>query len=165
MTKEIRRGYVKWTDEDGVFHKEPLHEHPELLAQASAAEQIAAEEARRLNEAAEEYLESRDDHVEEDQLNTLEALQEAPDDVLTASELVAVADEDGNEIIVPFNEVAEPISSADMIENERAAPAQETIVGTDEADSTPLVRETPLPKELWSEDHEEALEQLREETT
>jgi len=37
---EIKRGYKKWWDEDGVFHKEPVD--PELNAEAEAA----AEEAR-----------------------------------------------------------------------------------------------------------------------
>lgn len=37
---EIKRGYKKWWDEDGVFHKEPVD--PAMNAEAEAA----AEEAR-----------------------------------------------------------------------------------------------------------------------
>lgn len=148
---EIRRGYVKWTDEDGVFHKEPLHEHPELLAKASAAEQIAAEEVRRLNEAAEEYLEKREDTVEEDQWETLGALQEAPDYVLTTNQLTTDADGE----IVPVPE--EPITSTDL-DTEEVRVAKEELLAK-------LVRKDPLPEELWSEDHEEALVQLERETS
>jgi hypothetical protein len=127
---EIKRGYVKWTDENGVFHKEPLADHPELLDKASPAQQIAAEEVRRLNAHAEEVLAERKADAADEQWDTLEALQDAPETVLTTGDLVAVS-VDGEEMIVPAEEVAEPVTS----------------------------------EELWSEDHEEALMQLKRETT
>lgn len=83
----IRRGYVKWTSPDGVFHKEPLVDHPDLLATASAREQLQAEEARRLNESA-ELAELSDEVAEEVAIKeTLEELKAAPDDILTAAQL------------------------------------------------------------------------------
>lgn len=84
--KTIKRGYVKW-EENGVFHKEPLYKHPDLLASASVEDQIAAEEVRRLNEAAEEFLLERELEGQEDAEAVLEALKAAPDDVLTAEQL------------------------------------------------------------------------------
>lgn len=85
--KEVKRGYVKWTDEDGVFHKEPLVDHPELLEDASPEEQLIAEEVRRLNGQAEvEVMEAEEDN-DQDLLDTLHALQGAPEDVLTAAQL------------------------------------------------------------------------------
>jgi hypothetical protein len=41
---EIKRGYVKWVDKEGVMHKEPLHLHPELLATASDKQKQYVEE-------------------------------------------------------------------------------------------------------------------------
>lgn len=79
--KVLKRGYVKWTDETG-FHKEPAYLHPELLADASVKEQIAAEEARRLNEEAELAL-----LVDSDDELLLEELKAAPSDVLTVAQL------------------------------------------------------------------------------
>lgn len=93
MEKVVSRGYVKWTDEDGVFHKEPLYKHEDMLAKASPAEKLAAEEVRRLNAAAEEFYADRDEDVNEDLLDTLDALKEAPEDIHTAAELVAELDE------------------------------------------------------------------------
>jgi hypothetical protein len=115
--KVISRGYVKWEDSDG-FHKEPLYKHEDLLASATPQQQLRAEEVRRLNEAAE--VEESKSSEEEDVEDTLEALQEAPDDVLTAAALVAELDN-------------------------ASAPGESA--------------------ELWSEDHDAALRQLREETT
>lgn len=113
--KEIKRGYVKWTDENGVFHKEPLADHPELLAKASPKEQIAAEEVVRLNAAAEAQIAETEGDVEEDQLETLEALKTAPEHVLTTGQLTTEV-VDGEEIIVPVDEVLvleEPLWSED----------------------------------------------------
>lgn len=86
--KEVKRGYVKWTDDDGVFHKEPLINHPELLAKASPAEQLAAEEVRRLNASAEEDVEEDKEEANENIEEVLEDLKKAPEDVLTASQLI-----------------------------------------------------------------------------
>lgn len=108
MEKVIKRGYVKWTDEFGVFHKEPLANHPELLAAASVEDQIAAEEARRLNEAAEFYEIERLTDVHEAEVKTLDALKAAPEEVLVAAQLAT--DEHGD----PIPEKAEEVTSADM---------------------------------------------------
>lgn len=135
----IKRGYVKWTDEDGVMHKEPLYEYPELLAKASTSEQIAAEEARRLNESAE-----RAEPEAADEEETLEALKSAPDDVKTVADLEAV-DLDGETLIVPESELPSALPS-----------------------SEPLVRapgKDAYAEELWSEDHDEALNQLNRVTS
>jgi hypothetical protein len=105
--KTIKRGYVKW-EENGVFHKEPLYKHPDLLASASVEDQIAAEEVRRLNEAAEEFLLERELEGQEDAEAVLEALKAAPDDVLTAEQLAV--DDEGN----PVPEAVEPIDSEDL---------------------------------------------------
>lgn len=113
--KEIKRGYVKWTDENGVFHKEPLADHPELLAKASPKEQIAAEEVVRLNAAAEAQIAETEGDIEEDQLETLEALKTAPEHILTTGQLTTEV-VDGEEIIVPVDEVLvleEPLWSED----------------------------------------------------
>ena len=85
--KVIRRGYVKWTDDDGVFHKEPLADHPELLTSATPEQQLEAEEVRRLNAAGEEALRAQDDAHIDDIAETLIALKAAPEEVLTAAEL------------------------------------------------------------------------------
>jgi hypothetical protein len=90
--KIVNRGYVRWTDDDGVFHKEPLYDHPDLLAKASPAEQLAAEEARRLNASAQEYYDSQEDNAEKDAVDTLKALKAAPEEILTSAELVADQD-------------------------------------------------------------------------
>ncbi len=105
---EIKRGYVKWTSEDGVFHKEPLFEHPDLLASASPEEQLRAEEVRRLNEAASVESENREEAAEEDAVDTLEALREAPAEILTASALVGALEEAEAE---PASAAEEPVSS------------------------------------------------------
>lgn len=83
----IRRGYVKWTDPEGVFHKEPLVDHPDLLATASAQEQLQAEEARRLNESAELAELSDEADAEAETLEVLEELKKATDDIITAAQL------------------------------------------------------------------------------
>lgn len=98
MEKEVKRGYVKWTDEDGVYHKEPLVDHPELLKAASPKEQLAAEEVRRLNEAAEES-EKPDEDAEI--LETLDELKKAPDEVLVAADLDETESEPSNEPLDP----------------------------------------------------------------
>lgn len=85
--KTVKRGYVRWEDENG-FHKEPLADHPELLASASPKEQLRAEEARRLNAAAEEYLEEAAESEEDAAKEALVELKKAPEDVLTADQLV-----------------------------------------------------------------------------
>ena len=94
--KVIVRGYVKWTDKDGVFHKEALVDHPELLAKASSEEQLAAEEVRRLNAAGEEYYATREEENDDELKETLVELKKAPEDVLTAAEL-----DDGGEAPQP----------------------------------------------------------------
>lgn len=142
MEKVISRGYVKWTDEDGVFHKEPLYDHPEMLAKATPAEQLAAEEARRLNAAAEEYYSGVEDTAEQDARDTLEALKEAPEDVRTSGELVAELDK------------AEGSEESHEIEILKA-PADETVVEERGAADEPA--DNP--------DHQQALDELREATT
>lgn len=87
MEKEVKRGYVKWVDEDGVFHKEPLVDHPQLLKNASPREQLAAEEAKRMNAAVETVEEDSEEAQDELFLDTLADLKAAPADVLTASQL------------------------------------------------------------------------------
>lgn len=161
--KEIKRGYVKWEDENG-FHKEPLADHPELLASASVREQLHAEEARRLNAAAEDYLDAADEDAEDLQQDTLEALKEAPEDVLTAGQLVAADDGHGETIIVPASEVEAPITS----ENLRGeAPAEVTSgkIETTTITGGKINSDQLHPDALWSEDHQEALAQLKRETT
>lgn len=104
MEKVIKRGYVKWEDENG-FHKEPLSDHPELLVRASAEDQLRAEEVKRLNAAAEEKEEQvEDNHDVED---TLKALKAAPEDVLTAAQLVETDNGNGETVIKPASEVEE----------------------------------------------------------
>lgn len=88
MEKTVKRGYVRWTDENGVFHKEPLANHPDLLASASPQEQLRAEEARRLNAAAEEAAAEVSESEEKDLKDTLAALKAAPEEVHTAAQLV-----------------------------------------------------------------------------
>jgi len=95
--KVIKRGYVKWTDEDGVFHKEPLADHPELLAKADPAEQLRAEEVRRMNASAEEYVADIEDTRDEDLKEALVELKAAPEEVLTAAQLTDVAPDSGAE--------------------------------------------------------------------
>src|SRR6476646_2145337 len=87
IQKEVKRGYVKWTDADGVFHKELLSEHPELLADASPKEQLYAEEARRQSELAEDLVAQDEENAEELILDTVEALKAAPDEVVSAAQL------------------------------------------------------------------------------
>lgn len=42
---EIKRGYVKWVDKEGMTHKELLVNYPDLLATASDKQKAEAEEA------------------------------------------------------------------------------------------------------------------------
>ena len=121
--KTIKRGYVKW-EENGVFHKEPLYKHPDLLASASVEDQIAAEEVRRLNEAAEEFLLERELEGQEDAEAVLEALKAAPDDVLTAEQLAT--DDEGN----PVPEAVEPVDSEDLQTVEDSKIASEDVEAT-----------------------------------
>ena len=101
---DIKRGYVKWTDKDGVFHKELLSDHAAELAKASPEQQLAAEEARRLADDGEKQTKI-DEAVGADTVKeTLTALKAAPADVLTSSDLVAVDDGKGGEKIVPNTE-------------------------------------------------------------
>jgi hypothetical protein len=39
---EIKRGYVKWTDSSGVFHKEPLIAFPDMFDDATEKQQQEA---------------------------------------------------------------------------------------------------------------------------
>lgn len=110
MTKEIKRGYVKWTDEDGTFHKEPLADHPELLNSASPKEQLQAEEVRRLNDHGEEVLEKQKDEGDANYRATTAALKKADDDVLTAGDLTTADDGKGGTTIVPVKEVEEKVA-------------------------------------------------------
>jgi hypothetical protein len=108
--KEIKRGYVKWTDEDGTYHKELLTDHPELLAKATDRQKIAAEEARRLNDDAEKQMNIDAASVVEDASKTLVALKAAPVDVLTTGDLVAITDDKGQEKIVPATDHISSVS-------------------------------------------------------
>lgn len=99
---EIKRGYVKWEDADGL-HKELLSDYPEMLAKASAEQKISAEEARRLNEDGEKQT-AKNEGQDFAKL-TLEALVKAPADVLTTGDLIAVDDGKGGEKIVPADDV------------------------------------------------------------
>jgi hypothetical protein len=85
--KVIKRGYVKWTDADGVFHKEPLADHPELLASATDSQKLQAEEVRRLNEAGADAQAAASEENTQDTADALAALKAAPPSVLTASQL------------------------------------------------------------------------------
>lgn len=87
MEKVVKRGYVKWTDENGVFHKEPLADHADMLAQASDLEKLRAEEVRRLNDAADVNEADRDKQANEEAREALQALKAAPEEVLTVSQL------------------------------------------------------------------------------
>lgn len=87
MEREIKRGYVKWTDENGVFHKELLSDHPELLKEASPKQQLAAEEAKRQADQAEKITVESESTQEELLLETLHDLKAAPADVTSAAEL------------------------------------------------------------------------------
>ena len=137
MEKQIKRGYVKWTDENGVFHKEPLADHPELLADASPRDQLQAEEVRRLNAAAEEFTTEREESAEDQTREALQDLKAAPADVLTAADL--------------------PSSSA-------SAP-EDTGEKTEEVES--LQKPAAMPDASIEEvkKHDEALAELRENTT
>lgn len=133
MKKVIKRGYVKWVDEKGVRHKEPLYKHPELLKDASPEEQLAAEEARRLNEAAEKTLEARDSERGGEVLEVLEALKEAPADVLIAAELERVKI-DGEAVYVEptavapvLNNPVEPSLSVEQPKLRLSAPKEDGI--------------------------------------
>lgn len=65
MDKVIQRGYVKWIDKEGVFHKEPLFKHPEMLAKATDEQKVAAEEVKVSIEQAEKFYAERDKADEE----------------------------------------------------------------------------------------------------
>ena len=113
--KEVKRGYVKWTDDDGVFHKEPLADHPELLAKASPREQLAAEEARRMNAAGEKEAEETQAEGDELYLDTLADLKAAPEEVLTGAQLVSGEfDEEGNTITKPASAAEEPVATPNL---------------------------------------------------
>ena len=43
---EIKRGYVKWTDDKGVFHKEPVALHPELFLEKEPSLDLDSEDDR-----------------------------------------------------------------------------------------------------------------------
>jgi hypothetical protein len=96
--KVIKRGYVKWTDSDGVFHKEPLSDHPELLADATDEQKLQAEEVRRLNEAGADAMAVAEETGSSEAADTLVALKAAPPSVLTAAQLDDI----------PSTEVVEP---------------------------------------------------------
>lgn len=120
---EIKRGYVKWTDEDGVFHKEPLADHPELLEKANTFQKIAAEEVRRLNEDAEKKEEDFEAWAKKNAEETLEALESAPEHVLTTGDLTVADDGNGDEIIVPADEVGPTLQEALKLEDAKMAAA------------------------------------------
>lgn len=65
---EIKRGYVKWTDKEGVFHKEPLWKHKDLLAEASPEQYAIAMEVKALTS----------EEVEEKQEELLLTIPEEP---------------------------------------------------------------------------------------
>jgi hypothetical protein len=94
--KEIKRGYVKWEDENG-FHKELLTDHPELLAKATPIQQLAAEEAKRSEAAAVESAKEDEKDAEATVEDTLEALRSAPPEVITATQLAEEVPESGSE--------------------------------------------------------------------
>ncbi len=135
VEKEIKRGYVKWEDDEGVMHKELLTDHPELLASANPKQQLAAEEARRMAEAGE--TEVAEDKAEEERVvvETLEALKSAPPEVLTGAQL-------------PEDEQVEVTKPASGAEEPAANPNN-----TKPADSRPL------------NEHEMALQELRSKTS
>lgn len=87
MTKEVKRGYVKWEDENG-FHKEPLSDHPDLLADASPREQLYAEEVKRHNALADTHFEQEEKSQDEVIEEALEELKSAPPEVISAASLV-----------------------------------------------------------------------------
>ena len=118
--KEIKRGYVKWTDEDGTFHKEPLADHPELLKAANEKQQLQAEEARRLNDAAEETLQARDEDVGTDYAEALEVLKDS--DALTAAEALAETDAQSAPVAAPEEPVKDGRTTL-TVSDERAADA------------------------------------------
>ena len=64
MDKVLVRGYAKWTDENGVFHKELATEHPELLAKATEEEKTSAQEALEYHEQAEKFYAEREKEAE-----------------------------------------------------------------------------------------------------
>lgn len=66
--KVLVRGYVKWTDENGVFHKELASEHPELLDKATEAEKLSAQEALEYHEQAEKFYADREAAAEETEI-------------------------------------------------------------------------------------------------
>lgn len=112
MEKEIKRGYVKWTDEDGVFHKEPLVDHPELFDDANPEQQLVAEEVRRLNAAAVVDQEEMKEEEEQWTLDKLHALQGAPKEILTADQLEEIPEAPQEatikEVDVPSSGAEEP---------------------------------------------------------
>ncbi len=115
MEKEVNRGYVKWTDEDGVFHKEPLADHPELLVKASPREQLAAEEAKRMNAAGEKEMQKTKEEGDELFLDTLADLKAAPEEVLTGTQLVSGEfDAEGNAVTKPASAAEEPVPTPNL---------------------------------------------------
>lgn len=65
MDKVISRGYVKWTDKDGVFHKEMLVDHPDMLAKATDEQKLDAEIVEQSHKDAEAFYAERDEVAEE----------------------------------------------------------------------------------------------------
>lgn len=142
--KEVKRGYVKWYDTDGVFHKEPLADHPELLKDASPREQLAAEEAKRMNAAGEREVEETKEEGDQLYLDTLADLKAAPEEVLTGIQLVTGEfDAEGNTITKPASAAEEPIATPNF-------------------DSSPMNRQ---PNSNESDEHETALKELRAATS
>jgi hypothetical protein len=117
--KEIKRGYVKWTDENG-FHKEPLVDHPELLKAVSEKEQLKAEEVARLNESAEEFQANSEKTAEADYAEALEVLKTS--DALTAAEAYAEIDQAEAPVAAPAEPVTEdPKRTTLTVSDERSA--------------------------------------------
>ena len=115
MEKEVKRGYVKWTDENGVFHKELLADHPELLKEASPREQLAAEEAKRMNAAGEKATQQTEEEGDELFLDTLADLKAAPEEVLTSAQLVSgEINADGNTVSKPASAAEEPLATPNL---------------------------------------------------
>jgi hypothetical protein len=68
--KVIVRGYVKWTDKDGVFHKEMLADHPDMLAKATEEQKAQAEEVVALHKSAEKFLALQEEPAEETEIKS-----------------------------------------------------------------------------------------------
>jgi hypothetical protein len=101
--KVVKRGYVKWEDENG-FHKEPLSDHPELLAAASPREQLYAEEVKRQLEAT-----PQPENDDEDIMETVEALRAAPEEIVSATQLTEAE---------PASAAEEPVSEENAVDSD-----------------------------------------------